>query len=185
LELSDSEGEDLWYNDDEVTKEKDGTAYWWEKVDLGMPGDGAESEDKEPDDSFDGLRSMDGSDSDNVKKWYRQFNEKFDMKIPIEFQIGDHFRDMHVFKRALKTLAVQQGFDYVFKHNDTSRVNAIYKHSSRCDGRIYAFTDATRTCSQTKTYYPTHNCGAQYERRRCDVEYLVRTYKKDFKDDPT
>ena len=68
LELFDSEGEDLCYDDDKVTKENDGTAHWWEKVDLGMPGDEAESRDKEPDDSSNGLRSMDGSDLDNVKK---------------------------------------------------------------------------------------------------------------------
>jgi hypothetical protein len=58
---------------DEVTKEKDGTAYWWEKVDLNIPGNEAEFRDKEPDDSSDSLRSMDRSYSDNVrkKKWYR------------------------------------------------------------------------------------------------------------------
>ena len=66
-----------------------------------------------------------------------------------------------------------------------SRVNTICKHSSRCDWWIHASTDATQTCTQIKTYYLNHNCGAQYECRRCDVEYLVRTYKKDFKDDPT
>ena len=52
---------------------------------------------------------MDGSDSNNVrkKKRYKQFNEKFDFKVLIEFQIGDEFRDTHIFKRVLKTLAVQ------------------------------------------------------------------------------
>ena len=107
------------------------------------------------------------------------------MKILIEFRIGDQFHDTHVFKRALKTFVVQQRFDYVYKHNDTSRVSAICTHNSRCDWRIHASTDATWTCTQIKTYYSTYNCGAQYECRRCDVKYLVRTYKKDFKDYPT
>ena len=135
LELSNSEGEDLWYDDNEVTKEKDGMTHWWEKVDLDMPGNRAEFGDKEPDDLSDDLRSMDGSDSDNVtkKKRYRQFKENFEMKIPIEFRVGDQFRDMHVFKEALKTLAMQQGFDYIFKHNDTSRVSAICRHKNECD----------------------------------------------------
>ena len=31
LELSESKGEDLWYDNDEVKKEKDGTTHWWEK----------------------------------------------------------------------------------------------------------------------------------------------------------
>jgi hypothetical protein len=68
LELSESEGEDLWYDDDEVTKEKDGTTHWLERVDLNILGNEVEFGDKEPDDSSDGLRSMDGSDSDNVRK---------------------------------------------------------------------------------------------------------------------
>jgi hypothetical protein len=113
-----------------------------------------------------------------------QVNEKFDLKIPIEFRIGDDFRDTHVFKRALKTLAMQQGFDYVYKHNDTSRVSAICRQK-HCEWRIHASMDATWTCIQIKTYYPTHICGAQYKCARCDVEYLVHTYKKDFKDGPT
>jgi hypothetical protein len=68
LELFEYEGEDLWYDDDEVTKEKDGTAHRWERVDLNILGNKVEFGDKEPDDSSDGLRSMDGSDSDNVRK---------------------------------------------------------------------------------------------------------------------
>jgi hypothetical protein len=91
LELFESKREDLWYNDDEVTKEKDGTAHWWEKVDLNILGKGTEFGNKESDASSDGLRSMDGSDSDNVrkKKRYRQFNKKFDLKISISFEVGD------------------------------------------------------------------------------------------------
>jgi hypothetical protein len=79
---------------------------------------------------------MDGSYSDNVrkKKRYRQFNEKFYLKISIEFQVRDQFRDTHVFKRALKTLAVQQEFDYIYKHNDTSRVSAIYRQNIATGG---------------------------------------------------
>ena len=156
------------------------------KVDLNIPGNEAKFGDKEPDDSSDGLQSMDGSDSDNVRKKKRcgQFNEKFDLKISIEFRVGDQFRDTHVFKQALKTFVVQHGFDYVYKHNDTSRVRAICRQK-HCYWRIYASTDATRTCTQIKNYYPTHIYGAQYDCTRCDVEYLIRTYKKDFKDDPT
>jgi hypothetical protein len=77
---------------------------------------------------------------------------------------------------------VQQGFDYLYKHNDMSTVSAICKEEN-CDWRIHTSIDATRTCTQIKTYYPTHVCDNQYVNTRCDVEYLVHTYKKDFKDD--
>ncbi|XP_059461803.1 uncharacterized protein LOC132190770 [Corylus avellana] len=117
-------------------------------------------------------------------KRYRQFNLKHDLTIPVTFELGDQFADFNSFKRALKMHAVQNGFDYNYKHNDMSRVSAVCK-AEQCSWRIHASTDATRTCFQIKTYYPVHICRNQYENSRCDVEYLVRTYQKDFKDDPT
>ena len=67
------------------------------------------------------------------------------------------------------------------------RVSVVCRENSEknCLWRIHASIDATRTCIQIKTLYSTHTCGNQYENTKCDVEYLVRTYKKDFKDDPT
>jgi hypothetical protein len=129
------------------------------------------------------------SDSDGVKrkKKYRQFNEKHYLKIPVTFAIGDQLTDAYSFKRALKTFAVQNGFDYHYKHNDIGRVSTVCReHSEKnCMWRIHASIDFTKTCIQIKTLYPTYTCGNQYENTKCNVEYLVRVYKKDFKDDPT
>jgi hypothetical protein len=36
IERSDSEPEDLFYDADKVSKEKDGKAHWWENIDLGV-----------------------------------------------------------------------------------------------------------------------------------------------------
>jgi hypothetical protein len=36
IERSDSEPEDLFYDADEVRKENDGKAHWWENIDLGV-----------------------------------------------------------------------------------------------------------------------------------------------------
>ncbi|XP_059428510.1 uncharacterized protein LOC132162269 [Corylus avellana] len=152
--------------------EKDGTSKWWEKVDINIGDKGADLGDGESNDESDGLASLQESDAGEVgkkRKRYRQFNLKHDLKIPVTFELGDQFADSGSFKMALKTHAVQKGFDYNYKHNDTSRVNAVCK-LEHCSWRIHASTDATRTCFQIKT---------------CDVEYLVRTYKRDFKDDPT
>ena len=109
-----SKDENLFYDADEVTTENDGMAHRWDNVDCNINDTGANLGDMEFDDSSDGLRSLQRSDSDDVgrKKRYRQFNEKFDLKIPITFRIGDEFTDTYVFKRALKTHAIQQGFDY-------------------------------------------------------------------------
>jgi hypothetical protein len=79
---------------------------------------------------------------------------------------------------------MQNMFDYHYKHNNTSKVSAICREG-HCAWRIHAFIDATRTCIQIKTFYLTHICGNQYKKTVCDLECLVRTYKKDFNDDPT
>jgi hypothetical protein len=68
MELFESKAKDLWYDDDEVMKEKDGMAHLWENVDLNILGKGVEFGDKEFNGSSNGLHSMDGSDSDNVRK---------------------------------------------------------------------------------------------------------------------
>jgi hypothetical protein len=36
IERSESEEDDLFYDKDEVIREKDGTTHWWEEVDLGI-----------------------------------------------------------------------------------------------------------------------------------------------------
>ena len=107
------------------------------------------------------------SDSDGVKrkKKYMQFNEKHDLKIPVTFALGDQFADVYSFKRALKTFAVQNGFDYYYKHNDMSRVSVVCREHSKknCKWKIHASIDVTRTCLQIKTLYPTYTCGNRYE----------------------
>jgi hypothetical protein len=87
-----------------------------------------------------------------------QFNEKYDLKIPIMFDIGDQFKDTYSFKRALKTYVVQNGFDYYYKHNDMSRVSVACREK-HCAWMIHASIDATRTCMQIKTLYSTHTYG--------------------------
>ena len=187
FEISEGGDEDLFYNVDEVNKENDGMANQLDKVDCNIGEKGAKIGDQESDDESDGLASLQGNDCDDVerkKKCYKQFNEKHDLKISMTFDIVDQFVDTYFFKRALKTYAVQNEFDYNYKHNNISGVSAVCRER-HCAWRIHAFIDATRTCIRIKTFYPTHICGNQYENTIYDVEYLVRMYKKDFEDDPT
>jgi hypothetical protein len=62
---------------------------------LGINDTGANFGDKEANDLSDDLESLQESYSDDVrrKKRYRQFNEKFDLKISITFILGDEFAD--------------------------------------------------------------------------------------------
>ena len=73
MKLFEFEDEDLFYDTDEVIKEKDGTVNWWDKVDYNIIDMGAEFWGTESDDSSDGLASLQGSDSNDVgkKKRYR------------------------------------------------------------------------------------------------------------------
>ena len=128
FEFIDGEDDDLFYDSDEVRKEREGTAHWWDSIEFNVNEEGAEVEDRQADDvnESDGLESLEDSDSDGVKrKKYRQFNEKHDLKIPVTFALGDQFTDVYSFKRALKTFAVQNSFDYYYRHNDMGRVSVI------------------------------------------------------------
>ncbi|XP_059458345.1 uncharacterized protein LOC132187941 [Corylus avellana] len=147
FEATDGEDSDLFYDSDEVKKEKEGAANWWDNVDCNGELEGDNGGDSES--SNDGL-----------------------------------FTNTYSFKRALKTYAVQNRFDYHYEHNDMGRVSAICREE-HCRWRIHASIDATMIYIQIKTFYPIHICGNQFENSRCDVKYLVCTYKKDFKDDPT
>jgi hypothetical protein len=130
------------------------------------------------------LQDSDSDGVEKIKKQYRQFNEKHNLKIPVTFVMGDQFVDTYFFKRVLKTFVVQNEFDYHYKHNDKGRVNADCREE-HCLWRIHASINATSACIQIKTLYLNHICGNQFQNTRCDVEYLARTYQKDFKDDPT
>jgi hypothetical protein len=110
----------------------------------------------------DGLASLEYTDSDGVKrKKYRQFNEKHNLKIPVMLALGDQFTNAYSFKRALKTFAVQNEFDYYYRYNDMGRVSAVCREQKEKNWkwRIHASIDATRTCLQIKTLYPTYTCG--------------------------
>jgi hypothetical protein len=58
FEVTDGEDEDLFYDFDEVRKEKDGTANCWDNVDCNINEKGAEFGDQEFDDESDGLASL-------------------------------------------------------------------------------------------------------------------------------
>jgi hypothetical protein len=91
FEFTDGEDEDLFYDSDEVRKEREGTSHWWDNVEFNVNEEGAGVGDHQADDvnESDGLASLEDNDSDGVKrKKYKQFNEKHDLKIPVKFALG-------------------------------------------------------------------------------------------------
>lgn len=179
----DDDDDELFYSNKGNTYNS-GTTNWWYKVECNISLKGAEIKDDEYVDESDGLASLQGSDdAGNKKKQHKRFNEKHDLNILVELEVGELFTNTYSFKKALKTYDVQNEFDYLYKHNDKGRVSTICKER-HCSQRIHAFIDAKRTSIQIKIFYPIHICGNHYENSRCNVEYLVHAYKSSFKDDP-
>ena len=52
------------------------------------------------------------------------------MKIPVTFSLRDQFANVYSFKKALKTFAMQNGFDYYYKHNDMGMVSVVCREHS-------------------------------------------------------
>ena len=92
FEFTDGEDEDLFYDSDEVRKERERTTHWWDNVEFNVNEEGLGVGDSQADDGneSDGLACLEDSDSDEVKrKKYKQFNEKHNLKIPVTFALGD------------------------------------------------------------------------------------------------
>jgi hypothetical protein len=88
-----------------------------------------------------------------------------------------------MFKAAIKTYSIQNGFDFVYKRNDKIRVTAVYK--LKCGWRIHASWSNTRDSFQIKTFKPTHNCGTHHENKKANVNWISNHYLENFRDDPT
>jgi hypothetical protein len=70
FEFTDGKKEDLFYDSDEVQKEREGTAHWWDSVEFNVNEEGAVFGDRQADDvnESDGLASLEDNDSDGVKE---------------------------------------------------------------------------------------------------------------------
>ena len=92
FENTNGEDEDLFYDSDEVRKEREGMAHWWNSVEFNVKEEGVGVGDHQADEGneSDGLASLEDSDSDGVKrKKYKQFNDKHNLKILVNFALGD------------------------------------------------------------------------------------------------
>jgi hypothetical protein len=144
-------------------------------------------------DSADSERDIESlsSESDNVEATRSRRNKKIkypeftehDLKGKIKLKKGLRFPNTSMFKAAIKTYSIQNGFDYVYKHNDKIRVTAECK--LKCGWRIHASQSNARDAIQIKTFISTHNCGTQHENKKANVIWIANQYLEDFRDDPT
>jgi len=134
----------------------------------------------------DSLISLDSDEEEGDqprKKRYPEFNAVHDMNKNITFTVGHIFKDRHDFRRALKLYAIQNRFDFVYKHNDRVRVTAVCKEN--CGWRIHASLTSNKGSFQIKTFHSTHECGSNYYNNKVDMNFIANRYKANFRDDPT
>jgi hypothetical protein len=186
FEITDDD-DNLFTSDVPVNKEY--MENWWGKFVGEEPHASTRHEDGEEYYDSEELMSLDGSDDELTKRRrrrYRDFNESHDMRVPIELEKGLLFADTCIFKKALKWYAVQNRFDFKYKHNDRVGVSTVCKEKGEgCEWRIHASLDAKKESIQIKIFRPDHQCGNQYENTRADVQFLATKYMPDFKDDHT
>ncbi|KAB1220113.1 hypothetical protein CJ030_MR3G005600 [Morella rubra] len=71
---------------------------------------------------------------------------------------GLKFRDVKLFKLALKQYCIQNGFDYKYVKNDKLRVTAKCR-GANCPWRIHASFTTEKEALQVKTQNAKHTCG--------------------------
>jgi hypothetical protein len=91
-----------------------------------VPSDSADSEGDMESLSFESDEGQSTRSRHKKKIKYPEFTEH-DLKGKIKLKMGLRFRDTSMFKAAIKTYSIQNGFDFVFKHNDKIRVTAECK----------------------------------------------------------
>ncbi|XP_062150890.1 uncharacterized protein LOC133859491 [Alnus glutinosa] len=100
-----------------------------------------ESDDSETFHSMDSEEEEEEDEGEGPHRRVRRYPEwrpKRDLKEIITLTVGLKFSNPTEFKETLKVFAVQNSFDYMYKHNEKTRVSAECK--KKCGWRIHATT---------------------------------------------
>jgi len=139
FEVTDGEEEDIFTEkgDNVVRKEREETNKWfrtWDNASTSKDeGDPINDPNAESDDS-ETFHSMDSEEEEDEGKGprrrvrrYPEWRPKWDLKDIITLIVGLKFSNPTEFKEMLKVFAVQNSFDYMYKHNEKMRVSAKCK----------------------------------------------------------
>ncbi|XP_058181210.1 uncharacterized protein LOC131299644 [Rhododendron vialii] len=96
---------------------------------------------------------------------------------------GMKFTNVVVFRKALKEWQVQQGYDYKFVKNESSRVTVVCKEEG-CGFRVHASAMQGERTYQIKTMTPHHDCLRTYNNHHVTSQYIVDKYLDKLRDDP-
>jgi hypothetical protein len=157
----------------------------WDKASTSnVGGDPINDPDAEFDDS-ETFHSMDseeeedeGEDPRRRVMRYPKWRPMRDLKDIITLTVGLKFSNPIEFKETLKVFAVQNSFDYMYKHNEKTRVSVECK--KKCGWRIHASWSNCRKFVQIKTFQPVHNCGSHHDNKRAIVRWAANRYIDSF-----
>ncbi|CAM8995778.1 unnamed protein product [Rhodiola kirilowii] len=125
------------------------------------------------------------SDEDgHTKPRYPYFNERTGFGSEMEFVSGLRFRNIDVFRKALKYHAIKKGFDYDLVNNSKKRIS-VQCRCNDCPGRMSAswFVDKHGSRSfQIKRLTPHDNCARDLKNTKVTSKFLAEFYQDAFED---
>lgn len=92
----------------------------------------------------------------------QEFLEKdFDAGKRLMLEKGMRFRDHKLFRKALSTFSIQNGFAHAFIKNDTKRITAKCA-GTHCRWRIHVSKENEGDCFHIKIFTIEHRCDTHY-----------------------
>ncbi|XP_024159846.1 uncharacterized protein LOC112167108 [Rosa chinensis] len=97
------------------------------------------------------------------------------MRRPV-FKLGMMFGTVQILRNALREMAVQGGWEYIFLKNDKVRLRVICKEEN-CPFELFASKMQHEDTLIIKGYNPVHNCTRKYNNQMVKQRFLVAKFK--------
>nr|XP_029144759.1 uncharacterized protein LOC112710546 [Arachis hypogaea] len=112
------------------------------------------------------------SDSDEEHKArYPDFNEDAEYG-EVQFQVGQHFETMAMFKQALKDYFVYEGKELMYLKNEPKRIRARCAEEG-CPWLVFCSHNSQSLSFQIKTFIGEHNCGRNLSSNMADRSWVT------------
>ncbi|XP_040372946.1 uncharacterized protein LOC112194351 [Rosa chinensis] len=104
-----------------------------------------------------------------------EFNPLTDMKKP-KFCLGMKFADVKVLRDALREMAIQGGWEYVYIKNDKTKLRVVCKEDNY-PFFLFASKMQHESTLQMKEYVSTHKCTRKFNNSMVRMRYLTAKFK--------
>ncbi|XP_024163880.1 uncharacterized protein LOC112170821 [Rosa chinensis] len=104
-----------------------------------------------------------------------EFNPKTDIKRPV-FKLDMKFGTVQILRDALKEMAIQGGWEYVFIKNDKVRLRVICKEDD-CPFELFASKMQHENSLMIKGYNPKHTYTRKFNNSMVKLRYLTAKFK--------